>query len=30
MSYGEAMILEDLERRYDELHKRIELVRSYL
>jgi len=24
------MILEDLEHRYDELHKRIELVRSYL
>jgi len=25
-----AAILEDLEHRYDELHKRIELVRSYL
>jgi len=24
------MILEDLEQRYDELHKRMELVRSYL
>ncbi len=24
------MVLEDLEQRYDELHKRIELVRSYL
>jgi len=24
------MILEDLEHRYDELHKRIELVRSFL
>ncbi len=27
---GLAMILEDLEHRYEELHKRIELVRSYL
>jgi len=25
-----AMILEDLEQRYDELQRRIELVRSYL
>jgi len=24
------MILEDLEHRYEELHKRIEVVRSYL
>jgi len=28
--FGMNMILEDLEQRYDELHKRMELVRSYL